>query len=169
MALSYSMYINGHTTRRTVFNSFCTLTSSILWCNETLSSALSNNGIYSQPGHCDDKSGTCHNKELEMAVWLFAWVSFAALVCARSTCDCTSWFAPQVLEEFFPSHFPLSKEKVIITTNTCKIMSLFVGTHFHLCKYLWSCHEKDLAEFTTLLLCINMLPLLRTTEQNQQY
>lgn len=33
------------------------------------------------------KVGTWGNKELDMAVWLFAAVSFAVFVCARSTYD----------------------------------------------------------------------------------
>lgn len=96
-------------------------------------------------------------------MWLFASLSFADFVCVRSTCDSISWFVPQILEEFFPSRFPPSKEKAVVTINSCEIMTLFFDrSHFHQGKKLWSWHEKDLAEFTTLLLYINILPLLRS-------
>lgn len=89
------MHSNGHTTRRAEVTSFCTLTSHILLCKVSLSSALSCHGVYSQPGDSDDKSGTWDNKEFDMAVCLFTSVSFAAfaqgqhvtlhiLVCAAS-------------------------------------------------------------------------------------
>lgn len=34
-------------------------------------------GIHSQPGECDDRSGTWGDNEPDTAVWLFASVSFA--------------------------------------------------------------------------------------------
>lgn len=74
------MHSNGHTARRVEATSFCTLTSHILLCKVSLSSALSCHGVYSQHGGSDGKSGIWDNKELDMAVWLFTSVSFAAFV-----------------------------------------------------------------------------------------
>lgn len=142
MALSYSMHSNGHTTRREEVTSFCTSTSHSLWLyglvmrKVSLSSAWSSHGIYFQPR---DRSGY---KELGMAIRLFASGFFLLLVCTGSTSDSTHLgLCHKSLKNFslHLSFLPSSKEKVVVTIISCKIMTIFVDrSHFHQSKGLWS-------------------------------